>query len=427
MDVIMPKMGDAMTEGKILKWHKRPGDQVQKGEPIAEIETDKVNVDIEADEGGTLVEIVVNEGQTVAVGAKIAAIGKAGEAVVSPAKTPSKSEPTRAAATPAPAGPKDLPQTTSETRSPKPAPSKVEGPETREFERLKASPVARRLAEEHNIDLARVTGSGPEGRITKEDIEAQIARAAPAQAPTRAPVAPPPGGPDYEDLPPPRMRQTIARRMSESKQQAPHFYVTVEVAMDEALRARTQLNMAVGEIQKVSVNDVIIKAAALALRAFPNVNSAYVEGKIRRFRRIHVANAIALPDGLVAPVVRDADRLSVVAIGARMRDLAERTRSNRLRPDEYEGGTFTISNLGMFDIENFIAIINPPHAAILAVGSAQPRAVIRNGQMAVATLMKLTLSADHRVTDGAEVAKFLIEVKRLLENPLLLFLEAVTG
>ncbi|MBI2972993.1 MAG: 2-oxo acid dehydrogenase subunit E2 [Armatimonadetes bacterium] len=394
----MPKMGDAMTEGKILRWHKRPGDQVQKGEPIAEIETDKVNVDVEAEESGTLVEIVVSEGQTAAVGAKIAAVGKPGEKVVQP-----------------------IPAAPPEARSSKPAPSKVEGPEAREFERLKASPIARRLAEEHGIDLAQVSGSGPEGRITKEDIEALIARAAPAQAPARAPAAPVPAGPDYEDLSPSRMRQTIARRMTESKQ-APHFYVTVEVVMDEALRARQQLNAAVGEAGKVSINDFIIKAAALALRSFPNINSAYLNGKIRRHRRIHVANAIAIPEGLVAPVVRDADRLSIIEVGAKMRDLAERTRSNRLRPDEYEGGTFTISNLGMFEVENFVAIINPPHAAILAVGNAQSRAVVRNGQVTVASIMKLTLSADHRVTDGAEVAKFLTEVKRLLENPLLLFL-----
>lgn len=413
----MPKMGDAMTEGKILKWRKRPGDQVQKGEPIAEIETDKVNVDVEAEESGTLVEIVVSEGQTAAVGAKIAAVGKLGQKVVS---SPAKTEPAKAAASTVTAEPKQIPAAPPEARSLKPAPSRVEGPEAR-AERLKASPIARRLAEEHGIDLAQVSGSGPEGRITKEDIEALIARAGPAQAPARAPAAPVPAGPDYEDLSPSRMRQTIARRMTESKQ-APHFYVTVEVVMDEALRARQQLNVAVGEARKVSVNDFIIKAAALALRSFPNVNSAYLDGKIRRHRRIHVANAIALPEGLVAPVVRDADRLSIIEIGAKMRDLAERTRSNRLRPDEYEGGTFTISNLGMFEVENFVAIINPPHAAILAAGSAQPRAVVRSGQVTVASIMKLTLSADHRVTDGAEVAKFLTEVKRLLESPLLLFL-----
>ncbi|MEX0766446.1 MAG: dihydrolipoamide acetyltransferase family protein [bacterium] len=406
MDVIMPKMGDAMTEGKVLKWHKRPGDQVRQGEPIAEIETDKVNVDIEAEETGTLLDVVVNEGQTAAVGAKIATIGKAGE---KPAARPAV-------------------QTDGNKKKPAPE-SRTAKPEPREsHERLKATPIARRLAEEHGIDLAQVTGTGPEGRITKEDIEGLIASGT-APAPTRPPSAPTPvtTGPEYEDVPPSRMRQTIARRMTESKQQAPHFYVTVEVAMDDALHARQQLNAAVGETRKVSVNDFVIRAAALALRSFPNINSGYVDGKFRRYRRIHVANAIALPEGLVAPVVRDADRLALTEIGAKMRDLAERTRTNRLRPDEYEGGTFTVSNLGMFDVENFIAIINPPHAAILAVGSALPRAVVRNGQIVASNVMKLTLSADHRVTDGAEVARFLIEVKRLLENPLLLFLPETAG
>lgn len=407
MDVIMPKMGDAMTEGKVLKWRKRPGDQVRQGEPIAEIETDKVNVDIEAEETGTLLDVVVNEGQTAAVGAKIATIGKAGE---KPAARPAAS----AAAQP-----------DGDKKKPAPAEPVLTKPEPREsHERLKATPIARRLAEEHGIDLAQVTGTGPEGRITKEDIEGLIAPGA-APAPARPPSAPTPvtSGPEYEDVPPSRMRQTIARRMTESSQQAPHFYVTVEVAMDDAMRARQQLNAAVGETRKASVNDFVIRAAALALRSFPNINSGYVDGKFRRYRRIHVANAIALPEGLVAPVVRDADRLSLTEIGAKMRDLAERTRTNRLRPDEYEGGTFTVSNLGMFDVENFIAIINPPHAAILAVGSALPRAVVRDGQIVQSNVMKLTLSADHRVTDGAEVARFLIEVKRLLENPLLLFLE----
>jgi pyruvate dehydrogenase E2 component (dihydrolipoamide acetyltransferase) len=415
-DVIMPKMGDAMTEGKVLKWHKHPGDQVRQGEPIAEIETDKVNVDIEAEETGTLVEVVVNEGQTAAVGAKIGTIGKAGEKPAArPAAQPDgeKKPPAPAETVKAKPTPPREPPPSPETRSTKPEARDVR-------ERLKASPLARRLADEHGIDIAQVTGSGPEGRITKEDIEALIAKPSPAQPPARAPVQPA-SGPDYEDVQVSRMRQIIGRRMTESKQ-APHFYVTVEVAMDEALRARQQLNAALGEAKKVSVNDFIIKAAALTLRLFPNINSGYMDGLIRRYRRIHIANAIALPEGLVAPVVRDADRLSISEIGTKMRDLGDRTRSNRLRPEEYEGGTFTISNLGMFDVENFIAIINPPHAAILAVGSAQPRAVVRSGQVVVSNMMKLTLSADHRVTDGAEVAKFLVEIKRLLENPLLLFL-----
>lgn len=391
----MPKMGDAMTEGKVLKWRKRPGESVAKGEPIAEIETDKVNVDIEAEDAGTLVEILVGEGQTAAVGAKIATIGKAGE---------------KAAAPEAPGAP------TKESKSERHA---AEARRPAGADRVKVSPLARRLAGEHGVDLTHVEGTGPDGRITKDDVEALIATTPPPRAPVTTD--------EYEDLPIPRMRQTIARRMTESKTQAPHFYVTVEVVMDEALRARQQLNAAVGEQRKVSVNDFVMRAAAMALRRFPNLNSAFLEGKIRRFRRVNVATAVALPEGLIAPVIRDCDRLSIVQIGTESRALADRARSGHLRPEDYAGSTFTVSNLGMFDVESFAAIINPPHAAILAVGSARPRPVARAGSVGVASIMKLTLSADHRVTDGAEAAQFLGEVTRLLENPLLLFLTETTG
>ncbi len=401
-DVIMPKMGDAMTEGRVLAWHKQVGDAVAVGEPIAEIETDKVNVDIEAEAAGALLDIVVAAGQTAPVGARIAVIGAPGTKVdrAAPrAEAPAPSEPTPAAAPARPA--------------PSPATAGRAG-------RLKASPLAKRLAEEHGIDLSRITGTGPEGRITKEDVDAFLAAARPTAA--AAPAAGP--GADFTDEAPTRMRATIARRMTESKQQAPHFYITVEVAMDQALRARQQLNATVGERQRVTVNDFVIRAAALALRTFPNLNSAFVDGQVRRFGRINIAIAIALPEGLIAPVLRDCDRHSVVQIGVEARALAERARAGHLRPADYEGGTFTISNLGMFDyVQNFIAIINPPHAGILAVGSAQPRPVVRNGQVQVATLMAVTISADHRVTDGAEAAQFLGELKRLLENPFLLFPE----
>lgn len=389
----MPKMGDAMTEGKVLTWRKRPGEAVARGEPIAEIETDKVNVDIDAEEAGVLVQILVQEGQSVPVGAPIAIIGAPGQKV--------------------------------ETR----APAELGA-------RVKISPLARRLATERGIDLARVTGTGPEGRITKEDVEAFIAAAhAPARPPLPAlseaegskvegpsPAAPARPIAEYEDLPLTRMRQTIGRRMSESKQQIPHFYVTVEVMMDDALRLRSQLNATLGDRGKVSVNDFVLKAAALTLRQYPNLNSTLLEDRIRRYRRVNIAIAVALPEGLIAPVIHDCDQLTIPEISAKAKDIGERARSGRLRPQDYEGGTFTISNLGMFDVENFVAIINPPHAAILAVGSAQPRPVVIDGQVKAASVMKLTLSADHRITDGAEAARFLGEVKRLLENPLLLFL-----
>lgn len=422
-DVIMPKMGDAMTEGKVLTWRKKVGDQVSKGEPIAEIETDKVNVDIEAEEAGALLDIVVPAGQSAPVGAKIAVIGAPGTKVERNAKAP--------AAQPAPTKPAAPSQQTAQSARPAPVTAATQTPApAADAGRVKASPLAKRMAEERGVDLSGMTGTGPDGRITKEDVEAFLA-ARPAAAPGApgAPIAPtPPGrpapqGPDYVDEAPSRMRSTIARRMVESKQQVPHFYITSEVGMDDALRARQQLNATVGEQQRVTVNDFVVRGVALALRKFPNLNSAYVEGKIRRFRRINVAIAIALPEGLIAPVLRDCDRKSIVQLGQDAKALAERARSGHLRPDDYEGGTFTVSNLGMFDfVENFIAIINPPHAGILAVGAAQPRPVVRNGQITTATTMQVTISADHRVTDGAEAAQFLGEVKRLLENPFLLFL-----
>ncbi len=406
-DVIMPKMGDAMTEGKILKWRKRPGDPVAKGEPIAEIETDKVNVDIEAEEGGVLLQILVDEGASAPVGANIAVIGAPGQ------KVQPRPASSRVERTSAPVQPPASPAPTRQTPAP---PTSAAAGEA--GDRLIASPLARKVADEHGIDLTTVRGTGPDGRITKEDVEALVAAAASSRPATAL-------GADYEPVPLSRIRQTIARRMTESKQQAPHFYVTVEASMDDALRARQELNETLPDRGKVSVNDFALRAAALALRKFPNLNSALVDGAVRRYRRVNMAMAVALPDGLIAPVIHDCDRLALPEIAARTKDLGERARAGRLRPEDFEGGTFTVSNLGMFgDIDSFIAIINPPHTGILAVGKAMPQAVVRNGLIAAATTMKLTLSADHRVTDGAEAAQYLHEVKRLLENPRLLFLQS---
>jgi pyruvate dehydrogenase E2 component (dihydrolipoamide acetyltransferase) len=414
-DVIMPKMGDAMTEGKVLTWRKKVGDSVAQGEPLAEIETDKVNVDIEAEEAGTLVEIVVGEGQSAPIGAKIAAIGAPGSKT---AATKPPATPVKMAEAPAPAaGPLPSAPGRAAPAAPAVASPGADG-------RIKASPLAKKMAEEKGLDLARVRGTGPEGRITKEDVEAALA----AQAAPGAPAAPPmpaaSGAPtaEYTEQTPTRMRSTIARRMVESKQQVPHFYITTEVSMDEALRARQQLNATLGEERRVTVNDFVIRATALALRKVPNLNAAFVNGTIRRFASVNIAIAIALPEGLIAPVLRDCDKKAIPQIGAEAKALSERARGGHLRPQDYEGGTFTVSNLGMFDfVESFIAIINPPHAGILAIGAAQPRAVVRNGQITVSSLMKVTISADHRVTDGAEAAQFVGEVKRLLESPFLLF------
>lgn len=414
-EVIMPKMGDAMMEGKVLEWKKRPGDPVAKGEPLATIETDKVNVDIEAEESGVLLQILVPAGETAAVGANIAMIGAPGQQVAAP---PAPSPAARPA--PAPTSPAPSPNPPARAATP-PAPSADAG------SRVKASPLARNLAAEHGIDLAAVRGTGPDGRITKEDIEALIAVSPPATA-RPAPVAPPVSAAgEFDAVPLTKMRQTIGRRLSQSTQQAPHFYVTMEVEMDAALRARQQVNTTLSG-QKVSVNDLVVKAAALALVKYPNLNSALVENTIHRYRRINVAIAVSLPEGLIAPVIHDVDRLTLGDLAAKAHDLAERARAGHLRAEDYDGGTFTVSNLGGFgDVDSFSAIINPPHAAILAVGKAMPRAVVRNGQIVAATTMKITLSADHRITDGAEAAQYMQEVKRLLETPDLVVREKATA
>lgn len=396
----MPKMGDAMTEGKILRWMKRPGDAVAPGEPIAEIETDKVNVELPAEEAGTLLEVLAPEGQSVPVGQPIAVIGRPGEQPGT-ATAPARSTPGAEPAAPRPATPAEAP-----------APARIPAEE-----RIKASPLARRLAREHGVDLAALTGTGPEGRITKEDVEAYLARTAGA-----APAAPPTPPLRTEEVPLGRPRRTVAQRMVEAKGPVPHFYVTVEIRMDAALDLRRQLNAALGE-KVVSVNDLVVKAAALALRAFPNLNASYRGETVLRYGEVHVGVAVDRPEGLIVPVIRHADRKGLVAIAREARDLAERARSGRLRPEELEGGTFTVSNLGMFEVESFAAIINPPQAAILAVGTALPRAVVDGGQVRAAHVMKATLSADHRVTDGAEAARYLAELRRLLETPLLLVVD----
>lgn len=421
----MPKMGDAMTEGKILRWMKRPGDAVAPGEPIVEIETDKVNVELPAEEAGTLLEVLAQEGQSVPVGHPIAVIGRPGEP---PGTATARATPGAEPAAPPPATPAEAPT---------PAPARVPAEE-----RIKASPLARRLAREHGVDLAAISGTGPEGRITKEDIEAYLARrAAAAPAAPGAPAAPAPPGTQVsppaapappavrpapplrtEEVPLGRPRRTVAQRMVEAKGPVPHFYVTVEIRMDAALDLRRQLNAALGE-KVVSVNDLVVKAAALALRAFPNLNASYRGETVLRYGEVHVGVAVDRPEGLIVPVIRHADRKGLVAIAREARDLAERARTGRLRPEELEGGTFTVSNLGMFEVEAFAAIINPPQAAILAVGTALARAVVDGGQVRAAHVMKATLSADHRVTDGAEAARYLAELRRLLETPLLLVVD----
>ena len=395
-DVIMPALGFDMTEGLLARWLKNEGDPVEKGQAIAEIETEKATVEIEAAAAGILARIIVHAGETVPVGTLIGVIAEAGKEVA-------------AGSAPAPSPPAPP--------SPAPVPEAGEGSAPSEA-RVKASPVARKMAEEAGLDLSRIKGSGPGGRVVERDVQAAIA-AGSAPAPPGVPAGPAPGA----TVPLNRMRRTIARRMTESKAAAPHFYITVEINMDDAMKMREQLNALSPEAEKISVNDLVVAAAARTLARFPVLNASYRDDTLEMHPQVNIGIVVALEDGLLPPVLRDADKKPLKRIAAESRALAERARTNKLRSDDLGGGTFTVSNLGMFDVDEFIAIINPPEAAILAVGAVIPRPVAAAGEVRIAPLMKTTLSVDHRVADGAQAGRFLQEFKKLLENPVALLTE----
>jgi pyruvate dehydrogenase E2 component (dihydrolipoamide acetyltransferase) len=399
----MPSLGFDMTEGLLARWLKNEGDPVVKGQAIAEIETEKATVEIEAAVSGILARIIVQAGETVPVGTLIGVIAEAGEEVTA------ESAPSPAPSSPAP--PAHAPPAPPSSPPPVPVPEAGEGAAPSEA-RVKASPVARKMAEEAGLDLSRVKGTGPGGRVVERDVQAAIA-AGSAPAPPGVPAGPAPGG----TVPLNRMRKTIARRMTESKTTAPHFYVTVEINMDDAMRMREQLNGLATEAERISVNDLIIAAAARTLARFPALNASYREDNLEMHSQVNIGIVVALEDGLIPPVLRDADKKNLKRIAAESRELTERARANKLRSDDLGGGTFTVSNLGMFDVDEFIAIINPPEAAILAVGAVTRRPVAAAGEIRIALLMKTTLSVDHRVADGAQAGRFMQEFKKLLENP----------
>ncbi|MDQ7030612.1 MAG: 2-oxo acid dehydrogenase subunit E2 [Ardenticatenia bacterium] len=436
--VLMPKMGFDMEEGAVATWRKQEGEAVKAGDVIAEIETDKATVELEAPADGVLLKILVEPGQRVPVNSPIAIIGEPGERV-------------------------DIDEASLS------AGARPDVQVQRRKSEIKVSPVARRLAEEHGLDLRRVRGTGPGGRITREDVEAAVeamgehlpsppggVRASPAArrlarehgldvrevpgsgpggrvlvrdveaalaqaAAQLEPVTPPEAVSAGERVPLSRMRKRIAEVMTASKAPVPHFYVTVRVDMEAAMRLREEINTALAEEGlKVSINDFVVKAAALALRRFPNINASFAGDHILRHVNVHVGIAVALPDGLITVVVRDADRKSLGQLARETHEKVERAREGRLQADDVGGSTFTVSNLGMFGVEDFVAVITPPEAAILAVGAVLEEPVVRDGALVVGHTMRLTLSADHRVTDGAEAARFLGEIRRLLEHPLLL-------
>jgi pyruvate dehydrogenase E2 component (dihydrolipoamide acetyltransferase) len=435
--VVMPKMSDTMEEGVVVKWLKREGDLVQPGDALAEIETDKAVLELEAHHPGVLRKIFVQEDSKVPVGQLIALIGPAEEDIAPP--TAGSAAP---AAQPTPHPPMSpaeplryAPQLRERREAVQAMPRDVT---TRE--RIDASPLARRMAEEAGIDIAQLRGTGPGGRVVKRDIEAFLAQYGPQVAPPRTAPRPQPSvaadvalrreerppqalrGEDYEDHELSMMRKTIAKRMVLSKATAPHFYITAEIDMGPAMALRQSLNGLADDASKISVNDMVLKAAANALRQFPRVNVSYHEEKIRLHQRVHISMAVALDEGLITPVIRDCDRKSLGEVAREARELSERARARRLKPEEYTGGTFSVSNLGMFEVEDFGAILNSPEAAILAVGTIKEQPVVMDGQLAIGQRMRVTLSCDHRVVDGATAAQFLQIFKRLLEQPLRLML-----
>jgi pyruvate dehydrogenase E2 component (dihydrolipoamide acetyltransferase) len=428
IEIRMPALSPTMTEGNLAKWLKKEGDEVHSGDVLAEIETDKATMEVEAVDDGKIGRILVPEGaEGIKVNAPIALLlGEDEDASALANFSISAREPAQPAAPiPAPKAPPAAPPATAAAHG--------DG-------RIFASPLARRMAQQAALDLGAIRGSGPQGRIVKADIEAALsaARAAPAPPPARPAAAPQPlpaaalvlskervaalaGNPPYTERPLTAMRRVIARRLTESKQTVPHFYLTIDCEIDELLKIRTELN-AKSDAYRISVNDFVIRAAALALRQVPAANASWSDEAILVWDRVDVAVAVALDDGLITPIVKAADRKGLAAIANETRDLVARARAGKLKLEEFQGGTFSISNLGMYGVRDFAAVINPPHGGILAVGAGEQRPVVRNGALAVATVMSCTLSCDHRAVDGAVGAQFLAAFKKLVEDPLTMLL-----
>lgn len=412
----MPDLGFEAGEGELSVWLKGVGDAVEAGEAIAEFESDKVMLEVEAPVAGVLLEQLIQPGDSVEAGAPIAKIGGADELSAAPAPG--------LAQAPTPVAPVTRPE--AEAR-PEPAP--IDGEESLAGSAAAepvengalATPIALRMAREHSLDLGGVAGSGPGGRILRADVERLLARSEPVKSVAASHPAPETGAPPKADGSAARLRRAIAQRMSESKQTVPHFYITNSVMMDEALELRSKFNDAFKSEGRVTVNDIVMKATALALRGFPNLNASYVDGRVEVHPEIHIGAAVAVEGGVLTVVNRQTDRKSVLDIARENRAMIERARGGRVSPEDVSGGTFTISNLGGYDTDHFAAIINPPQAAILGAATAKETAVVVDGQLAVRRVMQVTISADHRVTDGAECALFLQRVKALLEAPFRLF------
>ncbi len=403
----MPKLSDTMDTGRIIKWLKKEGETVAPGDVIAEVETDKANMDMEAYDEGTLLKIIAKEGDRVPVGGLLGILGDKGEdvsAMAAESTAPAAKEESKPAsaqqtiATGAPARPMTAPISQPATAEP-----------PRGDGRLKASPLARRLAKERGIEIGDVRGTGTSGRIIKRDVEAFV----PGTTGHAARVVPSGG---FTDQPLSMMRESIAKRLSQSNVEAPHFFLTVEVDMENAIAFRESLNK-FDEENKISFNDIIVKACAAALLTHPEVNATFMKDRIRIFGDIHIGVAVAIDEGLITPVIRNVDMKGLREISAESKDIAARARARKLKPEEYSGSTFTVSNLGMFGVDEFTAIINPPEAAILAVGAIVEKPVVVDGQIVIGKRMRMTLSSDHRVVDGALSARFMQTLKKILESP----------
>ncbi len=423
--VVLAKLSPTMEEGSVVSWSKQEGDAVKVGEVLAEIETDKANMEMEALGTGILRKILVQAGGKAPVGTLIGVIAEADEdisALLAEAEAEAQRapEPEPAPPSPAPAAPSPPPPAASASPPAPPAASVaasvVSFPTGAPGERVKSSPLARAIAARRNVPLETISGSGPGGRIIKRDVEGYLASPVPVSRPTAPAAAAVPAVVPGTEIALSSMRRTIARRLSESKFSAPHFYVTMDVAMDRAVALRKQILEA--EEIRVSFNDLVVKACGKALARFPLVNASWAEDRIVTHAGVHVGIAVAIPDGLITPVVRDADRKTVGEISREIKELAGRARERKLKPDEFTGSTFTVSNLGMLDVTEFTAIINPPESCILAVGAVRKEPVVVEDRIEIGHRMKLTLSVDHRAVDGALAARFLAEIRRLLEKPI---------
>jgi pyruvate dehydrogenase E2 component (dihydrolipoamide acetyltransferase) len=442
INILMPALSPTMEKGNLAKWLKKEGDKVKSGDVIAEIETDKATMEVEAVDEGTIAKIVVPEGTAdVPVNDVIAVLAGEGEDVKSAGSAPPSKPPSKAAETPA-AAPAPATTAAPATKAPAPVaaptPAPQAAPQTNGHARTFSSPLARRLAKDAGIELTRINGSGPHGRIIARDVEEAKsgkglkAPAAPVGAPGPAPSMSDkqilalfePGS--YEIVPHDGMRRTIAQRLTASVQTVPHFYLTMDCDIGKLLAAREEINAAAPKdkekkpLYKLSVNDFVIKAMAIALQRIPNTNVSWTEGGMLKHKHSDIGVAVAMPGGLITPIIRNAETKSLSTISGEMKDFAARARARKLKPEEYQGGTTAVSNLGMYGIKDFTAVINPPHATILAVGTSEERAVVRNGKIEAAHIMSVTLSCDHRAVDGALGAELIGAFKMLIENPVMM-------